>query len=535
MKNPSRDTGKIARSAGTVSLAVMCSRVLGLIREQAFAILFGAGYAFDAFVVAFRIPNLLRDLFGEGALSAAFVAVFADSEAKKGEREIWALAGNVMVFFTILLSVITLLGVVFSEQIVRFMVDAEFEAVPGKVALTRQLSVIMFPFLVFISLSSVVMGILNTRGRFFIPAMASGFFNLGSIIGGVGLAFVMPHFGQPAIVGMAIGTIIGGLLQFVGQLPTLFRAGFIFLPRLDLQDPGLRRIVRLMLPAVIGLAPLQINVLINTYFASSLEEGSLSWLSYAFRLFWLPVGVFGVALAMAAMPVISRYAALRDMAKLRETLVSALTMAFCLTIPAAVGLVFLGEPIVRIIFQHGSFSPLATVKTAEALTFYALGLFAYSSVKIMVPVFYALDQTRYPVMGSFLAMAVNLLAVLLTIDLLQHRSLAFAVSCSMAVNFLFLGVVLYRKLGGYSLPYLLSGLAKVVLASLLMGVGLFFSQSLLAGFAPASLAADMFVLGVQMAAAALLYGLVLYALGLEELRLLVERIRQRLTGTGQTL
>ena len=530
MKSPARDTGKIARSAGTVSVAVMCSRVLGLIREQAFAVLFGAGYAFDSFVVAFRIPNLLRDLFGEGALSSAFVAVFADSEVKKGERQTWALAGNVMVFFTILLSVITLLGIVFSEQIVRFMVDAEFEAVPGKVALTRQLSVIMFPFLIFVSLSSVVMGILNTRGRFFIPAMASGFFNLGSIVGGVGLAFVMPRFGQPAIVGMAIGTLIGGLLQFAGQLPTLFRAGFVFLPRLDLRDPGLRRIVRLMLPAVIGLAPLQINVLINTYFASSLAEGSLSWLSYAFRLFWLPVGVFGVALAMAAMPVISRHAAIKDMAGLRETLASALTMAFCLTIPAAVGLIFLGEPMVRVIFQHGSFTPLATVKTAEALTCYALGLFAYSSVKIMVPVFYALDKTRYPVMGSFLTMAVNVLVVFFTIDLLQHRALAFSVSCAMAVNFLFLAAMLHRKLGGYSLAYLFSGLGKVVCASLLMGLWLFLSRSIFTGLVPVSLLADILVLGVQVASGALLYGLALYALRLEELRFLVGRVRQRLAG-----
>lgn len=530
MKNPAQDTGKIARSAGTVSVAVMCSRILGLIREQAFAILFGAGYAFDAFVVAFRIPNLLRDLFGEGALSAAFVAVFADSEAKKGERETWALVGNVLVFFTILLSTLTLLGIIFSEQIVRFMVDAEFEAVPGKVALTRQLSVIMFPFLIFVSLSSVVMGILNTRGRFFIPALASGFFNLGSVIGGVGLALVLPHFGQPAIVGMAIGTLIGGLLQFSGQLPTLFRTGFTFLPRLNLRDPGLRRIVRLMLPAVIGLAPLQINVLINTYFASSLEEGSLSWLSYAFRLFWLPVGVFGVALAMAAMPVISRHAALKDIARLRETVTSALTMAFCLTIPAAVGLVFLAEPIVRIVFQHGSFTPLATVKTAEALTCYALGLFAYSSVKIMVPVFYALDKTRYPVMGSFLAMGANVLVVILTIDFLQHQALAFGVSCAMTLNFLFLGAVLYQKLGGYSLSYLFTGLVKVVCASLFMALGLFLSRNLVSGFVPGSLPVEALVLGVQMAGGALLYGLALYALGLEELRFLVERIRQRLSG-----
>src|SRR3989339_789683 len=341
MKTPSQDTAKIARSAGTVGVAVMCSRVLGLVREQVFGAFFGSGFAFDAFVVAFRIPNLLRALFGEGALSAAFVAVFSDYETNKGEKATWALASNVLVFIGILLSCLTLLGVFFSEQIVAFMVEAEFELISGKVALTALLSMIMFPFLIFISLSAVVMGILNTRGRFFVPAMASGFFNLGSIIGGVGFALLMPRFGQPPIVGMAIGTLIGGMLQFACQLPALFRAGFVFAPQLDLRHPGLRRILKLMAPAVIGLAPLQINVLINTYFASSLAEGSLSWLSYAFRLFWLPVGLFGVALSTATLPVIARYAALKDMGRLRETYVSSLTLAFSLTMAGNVLLVWL--------------------------------------------------------------------------------------------------------------------------------------------------------------------------------------------------
>jgi putative peptidoglycan lipid II flippase len=199
-----------------------------------------------------------------------------------------------------------------------------------------------------------------------------------------------------------------------------------------------------MAPAVIGLAPLQINVLINTYFASSLAEGSLSWLSYAFRLFWLPVGLFGVALSTATLPVIARYAALKDMDNLRETYASSLTLAFSLTIPASVGLMLLGEPITRVIFQHGSFDSLATVRTAEALSCYAVGLFAYSSVKIMVPVFYALDETRYPVLGSFLTMAVNVLLVWLTIGFLQHKALALSISCAMILNF-FLSTVLYRK------------------------------------------------------------------------------------------
>ncbi|HCC55085.1 MAG TPA: murein biosynthesis integral membrane protein MurJ [Desulfobulbaceae bacterium] len=527
MEKPAQDTGKIAKSAGTVGVAVMCSRILGLIREQVFAIFFGAGFAFDAFVVAFRIPNLLRDLFGEGALSAAFVTVFSDYETNKGAKATWALAGNVLVFVGILLSCITLLGVVFSEQIVGFLVEAGFESIPGKVALTSLLSMIMFPFLIFISLSAVVMGILNTRGLFFVPALASGFFNLGSIIGGVGFALLMPRFGQPPIVGMAIGTLIGGLLQLVCQLPTLFRAGFIFVPRLDLKHPGLRRIMKLMAPAVIGLAPLQINVLINTYFASSLAEGSLSWLSYAFRLFWLPVGIFGVALSTATLPVIARYAALKDMVRLRETYTSSLTLAFSLTIPASIGLIMLGELITRVIFQHGSFDSLATVRTAEALACYAVGLFAYSSVKIMVPVFYALDEARYPVLGSFLTMVVNVVLVWLTIDLLQHQALALSISCAMILNFLFLSTVLYKKLAGYSLHYLFAGLGKVICASLIMALGLFGIKYLFAPLAVASFQGSMVVLAISMVTGVSIYGIVLYALRFKELTMLVGGIRQR--------
>ncbi|MDH3867683.1 MAG: murein biosynthesis integral membrane protein MurJ, partial [Desulfobulbaceae bacterium] len=345
MQHPAEDTGTIARSASKVSIAVMCSRVLGLVREQAFAIMFGAGFAFDSFVVAFRIPNLLRDLFGEGALSAAFVTVFSDYDETRGREATWKLAGNVIVFITILLSFITLLGILFADKIVLVLVDADFEKIPDKVALTHLLTMIMFPFLIFISLSSVVMGILNTKGRFFIPALASSFFNLGSIIGGVSLAFLLGKNGQPSIVGMAIGTLIGGMLQLGGQLPSLFRTDFRFMPRLNLKDPGLHRILKLMAPAVFGLAALQINVFINTYFASSLQEGSISWLNYAFRFFQFPVGVFGVAISVAALPLLARQAATKDFARLKETFTSSLTMAFSLTIPATLGLVLLAEPI----------------------------------------------------------------------------------------------------------------------------------------------------------------------------------------------
>jgi len=272
---------------------------------------------------------------------------------------------------------------------------------------------------------------------------------------------------------------------------------------------------------------LQINVLINTYFASSLAEGSLSWLSYAFRLFWLPVGLFGVALSTATLPVIARYAALKDMDRLRETYASSLTLAFSLTIPASVGLMLLGEPITRVIFQHGNFDSLATVRTAEALSCYAVGLFAYSSVKIMVPVFYALDETRYPVLGSFLTMAVNVLLVWLTIDFLQHKALALSISCAMILNFLFLSTILYRKLAGYSLRYLFSGLGRVLCASLAMALCLVGVQYLLAPLAQAGFLGSVVSLATAIAAGGTVYGITLYALGFKELTMLVDRVRQR--------
>lgn len=534
MNKPSKDTGTIARSAGKVSIAVMCSRILGLVREQAFAVLFGAGFAYDAFVVAFRIPNLLRDLFGEGALSAAFVTVFSEYESKEDTRETWRLAGNVLVFITILLSVITLTGILFAKPLITLMVDADFEQITGKMELTRQLTVIMFPFLIFISLSSVVMGILNTKGRFFIPALASSFFNLGSIVGGVSLSLILPRFGYPAIVGMAIGTLIGGFLQLAGQLPSLFKTGFIFLPRLDLKNPGLKRIIRLMAPAIIGLAALQINIFINTYFASSQTEGSLSWLNYAFRLFQLPVGVFGVALSVATLPLLSRHAAAKDMNSLQETFTSSLTMAFCLAIPASAGLIFLAEPIIRIIFEHGIFSSHDTIKTAEALTFYAMGLTAYSAVKIMVPVFYALDDTRYPVIGSFLAVGVNIIVILLTINTLHHKAMALSISVAMTVNFLFLGTILHRKLQGFSLTYLLTGLSKVLLATLIMLGALILLQTGLNTLLEPGFIQELIKVILLVISGATLYGFVLYMLKLKELSFITEKITARIKGNSSS-
>ena len=432
-----------------------------------------------------------------------------------------------LVFFAILLSIVTIAGVIFAEPLVRLLVDAEFVQVAGKVELTRKLTVIMFPFLLFISLSAVVMGMLNTKGKFFIPSMASSFFNMGSIVGGVSLALILPRFGYPAIMGMAMGTLIGGFLQLAGQLPTLFKTGFVFSPRLDLSDPGLRRIVKLMLPAVIGLSATQINIFINTRFASSCVEGSVSWLNYAFRLVQLPIGIFGVAISIASLPVISRYAAAKNMDKMRETFTSSITMAFCLTIPASFGLWFLSEPIIRIIFEYGAFTEFDTARTAEALRFYAVGLFAYSSVKIMVPVFFALNDTRYPVIASFLAVGANLIFVTSFIELFQHRAIALSTSGAMVCNFLFLSVVLYKKLAGYSLSYLFSGIGKVFLASLAMGGWLQLLLSMSESWFHTTVFMQIAALIVYIATSVCIYGVFLYFLRVKELSLIIDKLRAR--------
>ncbi len=523
---PSGSTGKIARSAGAVSGAVMCSRVLGLVREQVFATMFGAGYAYDAFVVAFRIPNLLRDLFGEGALSAAFVTVFSDYDTSRGAEATWRLASNLLIFVTLLLSLLTLAGIYLAGPLVNLLAP-DFQLIAGKTELTVLLTRIMFPFLIFIALAAVVMGILNTKGRFFVPAMASSFFNLGSIIGGTSLALLFPRLGQPAIAGMAVGTLIGGFLQLAIQLPSLKKTGFRFTPRLNLRDPGLRRILYLMLPATIGLSATQINIFVNTNFAASCAEGSVSWLNYAFRMVQLPIGVFGVALSIAAMPVLAKQAALDDMQGLRETFTSSLVMVFSLTIPATAGLILLAEPIIRLIFEHGAFTAFDTVRTAEALTYYAYGLFAYSAVKIMVPVFYALNNTRYPVVGSFLAVAANILIISLTISTFQHRAIALSTSCTMALNFLFLGTILYRKLKGFSLVYLGAGTGKIFVATLVMASAVYWLRNLLAGWLTGGIPAQLAGIILLVGTGAVVYGLILHMLRLPEFTVVTARIAQR--------
>jgi len=509
-----------------MSVAVFLSRILGLIREQVFAGLFGAGYAIDAFVVAFRIPNLLRDLFAEGALSTAFVTVFTQYDQRRGAEKTWQLANNVIVCLALLVGGITLLGIFFSPELVGLMAP-DFGQVSGKLSLTATMTRIMFPFLLLVSLAAVAMGILNTKGKFFVPALASSFFNLGSIVVGVGFALVLPRFGIPAIVGMAWGTLVGGLLQLLVQTPQLWRTGFRPQMVFDWRDEGLRQIFRLMLPAVVGLSASQINIFINTFYASSCEQGSVSWLNYAYRLVHLPQGLFGVALSVATLPVVSRFAAHRDLPAMKGAFQSSLSLAMLLTIPAAAGLIALAEPICAVIFQHGRFTAWDTHQTAAALTLYCLGLVAFAGVKILVPVFYALDDTKVPVLGSFLTVAANLVVINLTLASLSHRAIALSTSVSMLFNLLFLAAVLYRKVEGYAVRDLLVTLAKVTGASVAMALVVYGAHAVVAAGLGRGLVGQMFSLAGAIFLGVVLYVALLWPLRIPEFHNLVEQVRSR--------
>jgi putative peptidoglycan lipid II flippase len=377
-----------------------------------------------------------------------------------------------------------------------------------------------------ISLAAVVMGILNTKGKFFIPAMASSFFNLGSIASGVALALILPYYGVPAIIGMAIGTLLGGGLQLAVQLPSLFKVGYRCQCVMDWRDAGLRRIFWLMTPAIIGLSATQINIFINTFFASSCAQGSVAWLNYAFRLLQFPIGVFGVAISIAAMPVVSRYASQQDFEGLKMAFTSSLVMTLLITIPASVGLAILAEPIIALIFQHGRFTAFDTNQTASALVFYTLGLFAYSGVKVVVPVFYALNDTKYPVIGSFLAVGANLLFIILTLSALQHRAIALSTSLSMILNFVFLSAMLYYKVQGYPLKHLMYCLLKICLAAGIMGLSVHLLAKWLQPFFSPGMVSRLLVLFIVMTSGLLVYGLMIHILKIPEFQELIRHLQK---------
>jgi putative peptidoglycan lipid II flippase len=456
----------VARAAGIISAATFLSRLMGLVREQVFAIQFGAGFAVDAFQVAFRVPNLLRDLFAEGAMSAAFVPTLTRAQQEGGPEAGMRLANLVLNFLLVVVSALCLAGIVAAPWIVGVLAPG-FGDVPGKLALTTLMTQIMTPFLLLVSLAAAVMGVLNTRRIFFIPAVAPVLFNVGLIVAGVAVSPLMPRIGLEPIVGMAFGALLGGAGQLAIQLPALRAQGFRWRPELSLRDPGVIRVVSLMAPASIGIAAAQVNVFTSTFLASTLQQGSVSWLNYAYRLMQLPIGLFGVAVATVTLAEVSRHAAARNMADLKQTLTLSLRLVLFLTIPATLIMMALAGPIVSLLYEHGKFTSADTLQTTHALWGYAVGLAAFSAVRVMVPAFYSLDMARVPVTISMITIGVTVGLYFLLMGPLQHAGLALATSIGSILNFGMLFVALRRKLGALGVGTLLASTARITLAAAL--------------------------------------------------------------------
>ncbi len=447
-----------------MGLATLISRVLGLVREQAFAILFGAGHATDAFNVAFRIPNLLRDLFAEGAMSAALVPTFTRARVEQGDRRAWRVAGLVFRVLFVGVSVLSVLGMLFAPELVGLYASA-FRDVPGKFELTVSMTRIMFPFFPLVALAAAYMAVLNSCGAFFIPAFASALFNVASIVVGVATALILfekgPAWGIEPIQGMALGVLAGGLAQAFSQLPALRRVGYRWPGREPgdpawHQEPALRAMLALMVPGLVGLAATQVSLLVNTILATRQGTGAVSWLNYSFRLMQFPIGVFGVSIAAATLPRVSRLWVEKKPDAVGASLSEGLRYVFAINLPAAAGLAFLGSPIIALIFQYGRFTARDTEAAALALAAYSAGLVAYSAVKVLGPVCYALQNTRIAVVGSVLTVLLTIALNLATVEHLGFWALAAGTSVGAVFNAAFLLVFVrkeIRKAGG-SLPLL---------------------------------------------------------------------------------
>ena len=518
------------KAAGVIGLAVMCSRLLGLVREQTFAALFGGGAAMDAFTAAFRIPNLLRDLFAEGALSTAFVTTFSKTIARSGDAAAWRLADKVATMTATVLGLICIAGMVFSAPLVAVLAPG-FD--PQKAALTAELTRIMFPFILLVSLAALVMGMLNAKNVFGVPAMASSFFNVGSIVCGVLLGFWFdPHFGPRALIGLAIGTLCGGALQFGVQLPSLRRLGYRYHADFRWRDAGVGAILALMGPSVIAASTTQFNVLVNSMFASTLGDGAIFWLAIAFRLMQLPLGLFGVALGTVTLPLLSRLVVAGQMDAFRSELSRAMRLAFLLTVPSTLGLMVLAEPIISVLYQHGKFNAFQAAQAAGALRFYAIGLGGYAALKVLVNAFYALDRRKTPMMVSFLSVGLNLLLNWIFTFRLGWgvRGLAFSTGCVASVNFLVLYALMHRHLRRLESRRMLAMLGKVAIAgAALFAVCAASSHWLLADWATQAFWSKLSALLGTVVAGALVFGACGAALHIEEIDTLRETLRRRLS------
>jgi putative peptidoglycan lipid II flippase len=511
----------------------MASRVLGLLRDQVFLTTFGASHAMDAYNVAFRLPNLVRDLFAEGAMSAAFVPAFTRELQARGREAAWELGRTVISGLVVATGVICLVAILLSRPLTAWIAPGYAE-VPGKLELTATLTAIMFPFLMLIAVAVACMGMLNALRQFFIPALAPAMFNVASIASVFLIVPLAMAAGWDPMVGLALGTLAGGAGQVLLQWPSLRREGFRFRFRFAPRDPRFREVVALMIPGTVGLAAVQVNQLVNVYLATDEGKGAVTYLGFAFRLMYLPIGLFGVSIATAALPAISRFAMSDDEDGIRSQVSQALRMMLMLNVPATFGLIVLAVPIIELIVEYRAISPEDTIGIAAALIGYAPGLVGYSAVKIASPTFYALKDSRTPVVVSMISIALNIALNLALVRVMSYQGLALGTGIAALANAGMLFWLLRRRLDGLDDRRVFVALAKVLIASSVMAAAAWGIEHTLSQAWPSSSAwARLVRVGLAVGGGMATLALAARLLRLHEFEVAFARVVARLGRRGQ--
>jgi len=454
---------RLIRSTLSMTLPTVLSRILGYFRDMLQAKFLGTGKGMDAFIIASLIPNLLRRLTAEGAMTAAFIPVFAQEKKDKSRDELWTFANAFFFDLTLILTVLTVLGIVFAPILVKIIAFG-YGRVPGKWELTIILTKIMFPYIFLISLAALAMAVLNSFQKFVVPAFTPVLFNLAIITAAL---FFAENAGEPAYV-FAVGVVLGGLLQLGIQIPFLRRQGMTFKFGISFTHPAVKKVARLMIPGIFGAGIYQINMLISRMIATSLEDGSVSSLYYASRIEELTLGLFTIALSIALFPTLSDLAARKDIEGMKKTLKYSFKLIFLVTFPAMAGLIVLNKPIIQVLFQRGAFDAQSTAMSAWCLLFFAFGLPFISGTKILAPMFYSLKDTKTPVVVAFFVMISYIGSSLFLMGPLRAGGIALALSLSSLINFVALFYLLEKKLGRIEKKDLFISALKSALSAVVM-------------------------------------------------------------------
>ncbi|MCK9275529.1 MAG: murein biosynthesis integral membrane protein MurJ [Syntrophales bacterium] len=521
--NCESERSRVAKAAGVVGLATLLSRIFGFLRDVVVAAFFGAGFATDAFFVAFRIPNLLRSILAEGSLTIAFVPVYTQYLKGRSQGSAVKLVNVAVTLLSIVLSLVTVIGIIFSPWIVKIIAFG-FGEDPAKYELTVFLTRLMFPYIFFMSLVALSMGILNSLRHFATPALSPVLLNISIIAS----AFFLRGFFKEPVTALAIGVLAGGFLQLAMQIPALWGRGVRFKPDFHFNHPGVKKIGFLMLPALFGAAVYQINIFVGTLLASFLPGGSVSYLYYADRIVQLPLGIFALAVGTASLPSFSEQAARGDYDELKQTISFSLRIILFVTIPCMVAFIILRIPIISVLFQHGRFDAASTLYTAEALFFYTLGLWAFSGTRVLVSAFYALQDTKTPVKIAFFAFIVNVIASIMLMYPLKHGGLALAVSIASSVNMTILVLILQKKIGSFLDKKFFRSAARGVIISIVMGAAMIAAMQC-AGWNPESpFSARLFTLIAALVSGGVVF--FIFSLSFEEgeMRTLMRMVKRKL-------